>query len=238
VIKFLKLLVLVIALHFGASAKPLEAHEYYLQPSKYAVAPGEEFGVEHKNGTKFKGNAYPWITSWNVRSEAWQNGVGVKVFGKDGDRPALKLKSSTKGLISIIHESGPSSLKFSKWEKFKSYLADEGLTYILDEHAKSNYPETDIKEVYTRFAKTLINVGDKHDIETPSGLTLELVALANPKSLPTDQPFPVQLLYKGAPLSDRTIKVFAGMDTQAAHRLITAKLTPTNSIPNSIPCRF
>ena len=197
------------------------AHEYYLQPDKYFVAVGEQFGVDHRNGVKFKGSRYPWITRWNVRSEAWQNGVPAKVFGKDGDRPALSLKSGQPGLISVIHESARSTLTFKKWEKFKSYLADEGLTEKLADHKAAGYPETGIKEVYTRFAKTLINVGGAKGEDIPTGLTIELVALKNPANLKAGDPFPVQVLYKGEPLSGVTVKVFAGMDTEAAHRIVT-----------------
>ncbi len=59
------------------------AHEYYLMPDKFTATVGEKFTVDHKNGMRFKGNTYPWITKWNIRSEAWQNGAGVKVFGKE-----------------------------------------------------------------------------------------------------------------------------------------------------------
>lgn len=200
---------------------PALSHEYYLEPSAYTVKTGEEFGVAHKNGMRFNGNAYPWISQWNVRSEAWQNGSGVKVHGKDGDRPALKLKSNQVGLISVVHESGLSSLKFNSWEKFKSYLADEGLSHLLKDHKAAGYPEIFIKEVYTRYAKTLINVGGGDGLESPAGLKIELIALANPATLKRGEPLPVKVLFDAKPLNNITIKVFAGHKTDPAHKIIT-----------------
>jgi len=200
---------------------PAFAHEYYLEPSSYTVKIGEEFGVAHKNGMRFNGNAYPWISQWNVRSEAWQNGSGVKVRGKDGDAPALKLKSNQTGLISIIHESGLSSLKFNSWDKFKSYLADEGLSHLLVQHKAAGYPEIFIKEVYTRYAKTLVNVGGGDGLESPAGLKIELIALANPATLKRGEPLPVKVVFNSKPLANVTIKVFAGHKTDPAHKIIT-----------------
>ena len=216
--KKFSLIWLLIAIALGGSAN---AHEYYLLPDKFTVAVGEKFTVDHKNGMRFKGNTYPWITQWNIRSEAWQNGAGVKVFGKDGDRPALNLQSNKPGLISVVHQSNLSALTFQKWEKFKSYLADEGLEWILKEHEAAGYPQEKIKEIYSRFAKTLINVGDTDDVETPAGLKIELVALANPSKLKRDEPLPVKVLYDGKPLVGVLIKVFAGQDTEAVHRIRT-----------------
>lgn len=197
------------------------AHEYYLEPNQYTAKLGEEFTISHKNGMRFNGNTYPWITQWNVRSEAWQNGSGVKIHGKDGDSPALKLKSNQPGLISIIHESGLSSLKFLKWEKFKSYLLDEGLAHILKAHEDANYPHKPITEVYTRYAKTLINVGDADNLETPAGLKIELIALANPAQLKRGEDLPVKVLFEGTPLPNVLIKVFAGHKSDPAHRVTT-----------------
>ena len=222
--------VLMAALMFTPSL----AHEYYLEPDKYEVALGEEFGIAHKNGMRFKGNAYPWIGQWNVRSEAWQNGVGVKVFGKDGDRPALKLKSDQTGLVSIIHQSNPSALTFTEWEKFKSYLADEGLEHIEPLHIEKGFPKSPVKEVYSRFAKTLINVGSADDVEKPAGLKIELLALANPARLERGDAMPVQLLWDGKPLPNTTVKVFAGIGTDEAHRLITNAKGQTQ-VPDSGP---
>ncbi len=229
--KFIRLVSLFVLLGMYA---PVAAHEYYLLPDKFSVAVGEKFAVEHKNGVRFMGTTFPWISIWNIRSEAWQNGVGVKVFGKDGDRPALNLQSNKPGLISIVHESNVSKLTFQKWDKFKSYLAEEGLEWILTEHEAAGYPQEKVKEVYSRFAKTLINVGDADDVETPAGLKIELVALANPASLKRGESLPVKVLYEGKPLSGVAVKVFAGRDTEPAPLIRTGKEGRAD-IPDSGP---
>ena len=198
------------------------AHEYYLEPERYSVALGEVVGIAHKNGMRFKGSAYPWVTNWNIRSEAWQNGSGVPLKGQDGDRPALTIKSSQPGIVSVIHQSNVSTLTFKEWDKFVSYLADEGMEPIEQAHLQRNLPKTDFVEAYSRFAKTLVNVGSEPSgQDAVTGLKIELVALKNPGTLKRGEPLPVRVLYDGEPLKGVMVKVFAGVDTEVAARIRT-----------------
>lgn len=199
-----------------------QAHEYYLLPDAFNIQPGEKVGIAHKNGVRFKGNTFPWISSWNVRSEAWRNGVGGEVRGKDGDLPALTLQMSLPGLISVVHESTWSDLIFTDWAKFTAYLEEEGLSAIAQQHLEQGGEKDRIKEIYARFAKTLVNVEPGAEgKDSVTGLTIELVALENPAGLSSGTALPVQLLFDGKPLPGATVKVFVGQDSDPAHNLVT-----------------
>lgn len=190
------------------------AHEYFLEAQPYQVNSGDQFGIIHKNGTRFKGSAYPWIDRWNIRSEAWQDGQSQEVRGKDGDRPALQLQARKPGLITIIHESDWSLLTFKKWQKFIEYLDDEGLPELANVHIERNLPQTEFKEIYARFAKTLVQVGEPGiGADQETGLTIELTALANPYGLARGQTLPVRLTFNGKPLTNMPIKTFFGHGT-------------------------
>ena len=214
-----RLLAFVIAAALPAGLA--HAHEYFLEPGKYTVAVGEEFSVEHKNGQNFSGSTFPWIGSWNARSEVWQNGKGKDYVGNDGDLPAIVLKGDTGGLMTIIHEGYPSSYTFKTWEKFNSYLEKEGLTARLPDHLAAGYPKEKIGEVYTRFAKALVNVGKVSGTDADTGLKIELIAKRNPGLLKRGDALPVELLYLGKPLAGATIKVFAGVGNEVARKVIT-----------------
>lgn len=214
------LLILFAALPFS----PAAAHEYYLMPGSFSIEEGEKVGIAHKNGMRFKGNTYPWISRWNVRSEAWREGVGGDVRGKDGDLPALTLQMALSGLVTIIHESSISDLTFKDWEKFISYLEEEGLEPIAERHLAKGGSKDEIREIYARFAKTLINVGSPATgSDNVTGLTIELVALENPAALQSGASLPVQLLFDGKPLQGAMVKVFVGENTDVAHQLVTDK---------------
>ena len=208
------------------------AHEYFLLPEQFRVETNKPFGVSHFNGMRFKGNAYPWISSWNIRSEIWQNGEKKEIRGKDGDRPALTISAIKPGLVTIIHQSNPSTLTFRKWDKFTSYLADEGLEKIAQEHLARGIPKEGFKESYARYAKTLVQVGDSNEgMDAPTGLMVELVAQANPYSLPKGAPLTVQLLFEGKPLAGAAVKSFVGQDTEP-RRLITTDENGLVDIPD------
>ena len=73
----------VAALSLAMASATVIAHEYYLRPSAFVIQPGEQVGIAHRNGMRFKGSAYPFVDQWNVRSEAWLNGKKSLVRGKD-----------------------------------------------------------------------------------------------------------------------------------------------------------
>ena len=202
----------LVALLFAGSAA---AHEYYLMPEKFIVSADEEIAVRHHLGQRFAGNEMPYISSWNIRSELWRDGTLVsQLRGTDGDRPALNLPPQEPGLISVVHQSNISKYAPGDWAKFAAYLSKEGLGSKIAEHRARGLDETDPTEAYSRYAKTLITVGQGGGQDAATGLTIEFIALANPLTHPLDQPFPVQLQYLGKPLAGRAVKIFAGLDTE------------------------
>ncbi len=203
-------------------AAPAHAHEYYLLPSDFNANTGTEFTVDHLLGQRFKGSAMPYIGRWNLRSEIWENGAMRPAKGRDGDRPALKITSPSNKLYSVIHQSNVDFLTFKTWEKFRSYVVKNGMSHTLAASENGTKPKIDLKEAYSRFAKTLITPNGTPDgIDTPTGLKIELVALQNPMALGPREPMPVQLLFDGAPLPGTLVRVFAGIDTAPAYNITT-----------------
>ena len=198
------------------------AHEYYLLPESFTPSSGNRFAVSHKLGQKFKGNEMSYITSWNIRSEVFEEGKSREVRGLDGDRPALKLESPNPGLISVIHQSNVDFLTFENWEKFTKYVNKEGLEHALEASEKGIKPKDKLKEAYARYAKTLIAMdASATGRDHPTGLKIELIALEHPLKLTGQQPMPVQLLFDGAPLANAKIKVFVGIGNEFTHQIRT-----------------
>ena len=198
------------------------AHEYYLMPEQFTVKSGDPFSVRHRLGQKFQGNEIPYIGVWNIRSEVWQNGDMRPVKGQDGDRPALTISNDDSGLLSIIHQSNVDFLTFKTWEKFTAYATKEGLDHALVASEQGLKPKEGLKEAYARYAKTLVSVnGTTEGRDMPTGLKIELVALAHPLLLDQSDPMLVQLLYEGKPLADARVKVFVGTGTEFAYQIQT-----------------
>ena len=200
------------------------AHEYYLMPETFTPAANTQFDLRHRLGQKFKGNEMPFIKKWNIRSEVWKDGDKRDARGQDGDRPALKLSQQGAGLMAVIHQSNVDFLTFSSWEKFVKYATKEGLEHALEPSRKGIKPKEKLKEAYARYAKTLISIdGTVSGKDTPTGLKIELMALAHPLELAADQPMPVQLLYDGKPLHGARVKVFVGVGNEFTHQIRTDK---------------
>jgi uncharacterized GH25 family protein len=200
------------------------AHEYYLLPESFTPSANRDFAVSHKLGEKFKGNEMSYISSWNVRSEVWEKGVKREVRGKDGDRPALRVSSNGPGLMTIIHQSNVDFLTFQSWEKFQAYANKEGLEHTFAASERGEKPKEKLKEAYARYAKTLIAPnGSTEGTDQPTGLKIELMALAHPLKLSATEPMPVQLLYDGKPLSGAKIKVFVGIGNEFTHQIYSDK---------------
>ncbi|MGI9389285.1 MAG: DUF4198 domain-containing protein [Boseongicola sp.] len=210
-----------------ALAVPASAHEYYLMPETFKPEVGKNIFVSHRLGQKFKGNELPWVDSWNVRSEIWENGEKREIRFTDGDRPALRVKPKSDELTVVVHQSNIDKLDFRTWEKFVKYTDKDGLSAIARQHLAEGKPKPGegnppIRELYSRFAKTLMAPGGSmkgKDVVT--GLTIELVALENPMALGPGQAMPVKLLFRGKPLEGATLKVFTAPDTESKHRILT-----------------
>lgn len=202
----------------AASAK---AHEFWLQPSDYFPRVGEKISVTHHNGQFFHGDTYPYLRAWFRRFVVFDGAGEHPVKGIDGDDPAASLRLAKPGTAILAYVSMPDLLTFKTAEKFKSYLADVGLSRILEQHRARGLPETGVRESYVRCAKALVAVGGKLARDRAVGLPLELVAETPPASLPEGAPLPVRLLHNGKPAPGLMIKVFSKQDRKNPIRVTT-----------------
>ena len=193
-------------------------------PETFAPKSNTELPVRHRLGQLFKGNELPWITKWNIRSEVWEDGKMRKEKRIDGDKPALNIKLTSPRLATIVHQSNVDFITFKTWEKFQKYVTKEGMTHSLAPSIAGTKPKTGLKEAYSRFAKTIVNVdGDTKGKDIATGLKIELIAQANPLALGNNDPMPVQVLYNGKPLAGVSVKVFIGVGTEFAYHTPTDK---------------
>jgi uncharacterized GH25 family protein len=96
--------------------------------------------------------------------------------------------------------------------RFNDYLKQEGLTPALDLRAKTKSEDRDGREIYSRRAKALVQVGPATDaaqpwITKPVGLSLEIVPELNPYALSAGQDLPVYVVFNGKRLSGATVKL-------------------------------
>lgn len=191
------------------------AHEFWLDPVEFTPKPGATVPIVHRIGQNFLGDTYPFVRSLSRRfSVVDQRGErSIKVI--DGDDPAAEVRFATPGLSIIVYQRIAESITFKTWEQFEENLKYEGLEWVIDAHRRTAKPMKDIRELYARCAKSLLQVGTEvSGSDRPVGLPLEIITERNPYSLAPGAKLPVRVLHQGKPITGILVKSFNVADKQ------------------------
>lgn len=206
-----RLAAMILGFSLGGTAV---AHDFWLQPRTWQIAPGTPlpFIVEVGHGSFREQWAADSSHLLALNDLARGGAVDVRPLFKPGGEIAhLTRTFRREGLhiVSLVSTNAPSDLPSIR---FNDYIKVEGLTPAIDARARSGTTNAHGRELYSRRAKALVQVGrpDRHDdalATRPIGLTLEIVPLRNPYSLGSDHQLPVQILYEGRPLPGALVKL-------------------------------
>ncbi len=203
------------ALGFGLG--PAHAHEFWIAPNQYQVAPQETITAKFKNGEDFAGVELGYFARRTTRHEAWNGTTLIELSPRDGDRPAFTLPAQPAGLMILAHETVPSKITYKSWEKFANFAKHKDFANFANWHQDRGLPPENFSESYTRHAKTLIAIGNGSGTDHVLGLAIELVALSSPYAAQNPQALPVLLLLDGAPRKDAQIEIFEKAPNGAVH---------------------
>lgn len=186
-----------------------KAHEFWIDPLDHIVAPGDNIVAELFVGQDYEGARQSFLPLRFKRFDfAFEDAVS-DVPGTVGDRPALNMAAPGEGLVVVVHETTNSTLTYTEFAKFEAFVTHKDATWTLEAHQMRGLPEKGFKEVYSRYAKSLVAVGDGTGADVEAGMETELVALENPYTDNMSDGIDVRLMYQGAPRADAQIEVFA-----------------------------
>lgn len=188
-------------------AAPARAHDVWLQPRGWQVAPGAALPVTVEIGHG------PFRQRWGVQADhvAYLSSFGPEgttdrraEFRPSSDDPNLSPSFARAGLHVLVLNSTDAFSDLPSI-RFNDYLVAEGLTPAIDARARARTTGENGRELYRRRCKALIQVGSSNAADArlatrPLGLSLEIVPLTNPYALGPDRQLPVQILYEGKPL--------------------------------------
>jgi len=198
------------------AAGAASAHEFWLQPEDYAVRPGRIVSLQFGVGTGWRGDVRSLDGSRVVRF-GWIDAQGERRMSAAG-----AIRTGPAGPAWGVFRSNRAALTLDA-PAFEAYLRDEGLEAVIDARGVRGESALHGREVYSRCAKTLLQVGDtlrgSDFVSSPVGLTLELVPQNFGRAVSDEQPFQVRLLYQGKPLANALVKAFP----RAGGRVITAR---------------
>ncbi len=198
-----------------AQAQTAQAHDFWVQPLKFWIQPNtavlttmqvghgparERWAVDAARVTLFR-SIGPGDVVTDHRAAL---GAGVM----DRDHPIALPAPGTHVLV--LQTSYAESIL--PGPRFTAYLKEEGLTPALALRQRTGTQGRPGREVYSRRAKSIIQVGPPSNrpqpwVTRPLGLTLEIVPDVNPYSVGAGEALPVRVFYEGKPLAGATVKL-------------------------------
>ena len=215
----------------AALAGPVQAHEFWIEPTDFAPSVGEPLEATLNTGQYLSADPSSWDPKRFVHLELVDAQGAREVTGELGARPAVQVPVRVPGPQVLAGETRPLSVRYDSFEKFESFTAFEGAPEIAERHVESGLPTANVIELYTRYAKALVRAdasaddastddtaGDAADTDAEAGgdaspdralgLELELVALDDPYAAGADEPLGFELLLDGEPLADVQVALF------------------------------
>ena len=194
------------ALSQFSSNSPATAHEFWLDPVTYTPKAGASVPIVQRTGINFLGDSYPFERKMSQRFAVVDARGERPIKAVEGDDPAAEPKLANAGLAIIVYQRAPDIVVHPTLERFTEIVAIEGLDHIAVQHRETALPVTGIKETYTRYAKTLLKVGNVSGADRAVGLPFELILEADPYTLAPSATLPVRALVDGKPVANILIK--------------------------------
>lgn len=188
------------------------AHEFWLLPKKFRYKVGEEMQVAFMVGENFQGE--PWdLSRHKVERLELHTGITVKKL-TDKTSPIkgknLIYKFDREGTHMLALESNYAFIDLAP-DTFKTYLEEDGLESIAEERKRSGRINERAKEYYKRFAKVIVQCGDKLDNSflRSAGFRYEIFPLTNPASLKPGDYLDCRVMWEGKPVHNVMVKVWS-----------------------------
>jgi len=191
----------------------LAAHEGWLEPDAYHVAPGDSVRLSLRVGENFTGEARPLNTE---RTAALQH---FSAGGRTDERPrlpappgvtAVEVPLTAPGTHLFALDGQPNTIELPA-DKFLAYLTEEGLDAVVQARRDCGREQTPGRERYRRCVKTLVRVGPVSDgtFAVRTGQRLELVPVTDPLAARAGATLALTVLFHGQPLAHADVRAWS-----------------------------
>jgi Domain of unknown function (DUF4198) len=218
-----------------ATASRAHAHDFWMAPSEHVVAGDRDVTISLFVGEGLvPEEEKPFVRARFARLSHLHAGSVEDLFGSavEEARPMLRVSLRGEGGHLIAVDRNPTGIELEP-RKFEAYLREEGLNAVIAERARLGESSKRGRERYSRYLKTLVQVGGARD-ETYGvslGQQLELVPEANPVFVEPGGTLSIVVRFRGQPLPGAQLEAFskgeggvrkAGYTTDAAGRVRVA----------------
>ena len=154
-----------------------KAHEFWIWPEQWRVQSGQATSISLKIGERFKGLSLYYLHQDIEQFDHISPNKITPIQGRLGDMPAGKIMPDEDGIHIIRHETKDKVITYQTLEKFKSFAEKKGYPKAGQQHLERDLPEENFKEVYRRYAKSIITVGACQGGDRRLGMAVEIIAL-------------------------------------------------------------
>ncbi|MGD9563693.1 MAG: DUF4198 domain-containing protein [Pyrinomonadaceae bacterium] len=186
------------------------AHEYWLEPESFFLAPNQKTIVrlfvgdgliKDREERPFQLEKTPMF-----KIDSRQGAADLLGGLKDGSLPIYEFGGGKAGNYLLGMERNWTYITLEP-DLFAAYLREDGMEYIMAEREKLGESKKAGRERYSRYIKALLQVGDVRDetYKKKLGLKLELIPLENPYAKKVGDKISFQVLFDGKPLAGRTV---------------------------------
>lgn len=210
----------LLAIVLGACTTTALAHEFWLEAPRFRLQPGTTVNVHTFIGADFKGE--PWTTKaakihrlvrYGPKPADTTDLTPRNFAATDTFRTAFTF--AQPGTHLVLLQSTSSFIELPA-DQFTAYLREEGLDYPLKLRQENEETTKPGREVYSRCAKTLVQVGNPALVPLAAdsachhayGLPLELVPEQNPYRLAADKALTVRVLRGGRSAFGAAVQVW------------------------------
>jgi uncharacterized GH25 family protein len=204
------------ALALIAAPQAALAHDFWIQPQLFHLAPGAgtPMTLQVGHGADRQRSALPLrrITRFDA---AGPDGRVVDLRdrltpgGADGDG-SLGLPGPGVYVVALETDAGAQS--HLPADRYNPYAEEEGLAPALEARARAGLQRADASERYSRAAKAILQIGAGNagafdHVTRPVGLRLEIVPEVSPYAAARGTGLPVRVFYEGRPLANALVKL-------------------------------
>lgn len=198
----------ILALVLSLLSAPLAAHEFWIEPDAYQVPTDGRLEANLVNGQEFEGVKLSFLPQRFANFVIFSADETVRVQGRPGDMPALNQDPVAEGLNVGAYQANNATVDYETWEKFQKFVDHKDFGDMRSVHLERGLPQDGFSEVYSRYSKTLIGVGNSEGSDRRVGLETEIVALTNPYTDDLSDGFRVQVYYRNDLRTDTQVEVF------------------------------
>lgn len=186
------------------AANALLAHDFWIVPNAFWVAPGSVIDVRGQTGMSFPASVSAVAPARVVEAKAMtaQGSEPLGGFTQAGTSLLVSHRPRREGQH-VIALALAGRVTRQSAEGFSRYLELEGASNLVALYSRQGLlPKDSISMRSTKFAKTIVEVGSRgaRAFSTPAGHPLEIVPLTDPAAWQSGAQASFRVLFRGAPL--------------------------------------